>query len=280
MRIAVTGSTGTIGRQVARILSASGEHDVVGLARTPTRATSSSTRYADYADLPSLRTALNGVHTLVFVSSDGEAANMVIHHQNVVQAAAECGVAHVVYLSGVDADLSSPFCYAFTNGYTEQLIAGSGCGFSVARASIYTEFFMRFAKDARRTGAIRLPAAHGRVSLVSREDVGRSLAALAVAPQSGRHHDITGAESLDIAALAEVLGHTWRIPVGYVAIEPAEFASQLAHGGEDPWWAYAFTTMFASIREQRWSATSDEVVQLTGRMPLSVADVAARSVVI
>jgi hypothetical protein len=36
---------------------------------------------------------------------------------------------------------------------------------------------------------------------------------------------------------------------------------------EDPWWIYAYSTMFASIRGQRWAAASDEVHRLTGCSP-------------
>jgi len=36
---------------------------------------------------------------------------------------------------------------------------------------------------------------------------------------------------------------------------------------EDPWWVYAYSTMFASIRGQRWAAVSDEVHRLTGCSP-------------
>jgi NAD(P)H dehydrogenase (quinone) len=43
--------------------------------------------------------------------------------------------------------------------------------------------------------------------------------------------------------------------------------------GEDPWWTYAYSTMFASVREDRWSTVSGEVLRLTGRVPSSVADV-------
>jgi NAD(P)H dehydrogenase (quinone) len=31
---------------------------------------------------------------------------------------------------------------------------------------------------------------------------------------------------------------------------------------------YAYSTMFASIREQRWAAVTDEVRRLTGRSPV------------
>jgi hypothetical protein len=33
---------------------------------------------------------------------------------------------------------------------------------------------------------------------------------------------------------------------------------------------YAYSTMFASIREQRWAAVSDEVRRLTGCSPVPV----------
>lgn len=42
---------------------------------------------AGYDDRDSLRAALHDVDTLVFVSSDGEAARMLVYHLNVVQAA-------------------------------------------------------------------------------------------------------------------------------------------------------------------------------------------------
>jgi NAD(P)H dehydrogenase (quinone) len=39
---------------------------------------------------------------------------------------------------------------------------------------------------------------------------------------------------------------------------------------------YAYSTMFASIREQRWAAVSDDVRRLTGCPPASVRTTLAR----
>ena len=128
MRIAVTGAGGTVGGQVVGLLAAEPEHGVVGLARRELRLSPAPTVVADYADVAALRAALSGVDTLVFVSSDGEAAKVLVHHENVVRAAAESGVGHVVALSGLDADVRSPFCYAFTYGRTEEALRASGCG--------------------------------------------------------------------------------------------------------------------------------------------------------
>src|SRR5262249_57833309 len=117
--------------------------------------------------------------------SDGEAVHVLRHHQNVIQAAAGSGVGHIVALSALDADTGSPFCYGMSYGYTEQMLYDSGCAVSIARASIYTEFFLQLLTLARAGNEIRLPAAGGPISLVARADVGRLLAALAARPPPG-----------------------------------------------------------------------------------------------
>jgi NAD(P)H dehydrogenase (quinone) len=279
LRIAVTGANGRLGGRVVELLAAEEGHHVVAVCRGELRPDLRSSRVsvavADYTDLAALRAALHEVDTLVFVSSDGEAAQLLLHHRNVVQAAADGGVPHVVVLSSLDADVTSPFCYAVTNGYTEQILRDTGCALSIARASIYTEFFMHWLVQARASGEIRVPAADGRVSLVSRTDVARCLAALALAAPTGRHHDITGPQSLTLTDIAALTERAWGTPVRYVELTRSDHCVEMAGAGEDPWWLYAFSTMFDSVREQRWAAVSDEVRMIIGHPPASLLDVLA-----
>ncbi|MET1007441.1 MAG: NAD(P)H-binding protein, partial [Propionibacteriaceae bacterium] len=218
--IAVTGATGSLGGQVIRLLSRDAGDRVVALSRRPAVASSSvDVRIADYADRDALRRAFADVDTLVFVSSDGEGTKVLAHHLNVVDAARDCGVTHIVALSSVDADVESPFCYAITNGLTEVAIRASGCGYSIVRASLFAEFFREFLLPARTTGQIQLPADDGRVGLVSRSDVARCLAALARSAPSGRSHDVTGPATLDVSAMAEIATEAWDRPVLYRPID-------------------------------------------------------------
>ncbi|MEU0002443.1 hypothetical protein ABZ069_36645 [Streptomyces microflavus] len=113
---------------------------------------------------------LKGLGTLVLVSSDGPDARMLLHHRNVAAAAAG-RVCHVVALSGVDADTASTFCYAVVNGLTEDLLQASAVPHSFARTSPYVEFFQGRLTEARPTGLLRLPAADGQISLVTRDEV-------------------------------------------------------------------------------------------------------------
>lgn len=261
LRIAVTGGTGRVGGQVARLLAAAGPHDVVAL----------SSRTAPYDDPAALRAALAGVDTLVFVSSDGEAARVIVHHQNVLDAATASGVRHVVLLSGVDADVDSPFCYAHTNGHTERLLRACGLPYSIARAGLFTEFLVGLIRQvgARHGGTVPLPAGAGRVAPVARDDVAACLAALALREPTNGHHDVTGPESLPVEAVVAAAGYR------YADTTPADFAGALLRHGEEPWWTYAYASMFASVRQGRWAATPGAVAELTGRDPAPLRDVLA-----
>jgi NAD(P)H dehydrogenase (quinone) len=279
MRIAVTGARGRIGRKVVDLLVADREHQVVAMTRSsdnPLGSPGVEWGVADYEDLPALCKVMQDVDTLVFISSDGEGWKVLQHHRNVIEAAAASGVGHIVALSGLDADARSPFCYAVTYAYTEQLISDCGCSFSVARASIYTEFFLQWLIQGRDTGQLRLPASDGRISLVSRGDVAQSLAALATAAPTGNRHEITGPEALDLHALAGMAEREWGKRIEYVNTTPTDHRIAMALAGEEAWWQYAYSTMFESIRDQRWEKVTDQVLSLTGHNPTSVAGVIRR----
>ncbi|GAA1898564.1 SDR family oxidoreductase [Asanoa iriomotensis] len=233
--IAVTGGTGRIGGRVVELLAEAGRDDVVAL----------SSRTAPYDDPAALRAAFDGARTLVFVSSDGEAARVVNHHRNVLAAAREVG--HIVALSGLDVAMDSPFCYAYTNGDTERLLRAGDRPYSIARAGLFTEFFLGLVRQVAVDGTVALPAGDARVSLVAREDVARGLAALALGEPLHGHRDVTGPDSRPVAEIVESAGYA------YEECSPAQLIATLARLGEEPWWIYAYTSMFASISQGRWA---------------------------
>ena len=273
----MTGARGNVGGQVVDLLANDNGQGVVAVAREPQSENPSLRNVlwvvANYNDVAALRAAFEGVETLVLVSSDGDTASVLTHHRNIVAAAVQAGISNIVALSSLDADMASPFCYAKTNAFTERMLAESGLAVSIARASIYSEFFMQWLQTARRSGEIRLPAADGRISLVGRDDVARVLAALTINPQAGICHDITGPRALDLATIAELASRIFRKPVSFTDITPREYVVEMTKEGRDPWWVYAFSTMFDSIREQRWSTVSDDVTRLTGHAPTPFSEI-------
>ncbi|MGW7385970.1 hypothetical protein [Streptomyces sp. NPDC054794] len=56
------------------------------------------------------------------------------------------------------------------------------------------------------------------------------------------------------------------------------YCAETAATGLDPWWLYAFSSMFASVREQRWDRVCNDHTRLTGRLPLALRDVLSAQV--
>ena len=112
MTIAVTAVSGQLGREVVRALARLGSDEaVVGLARTPERATGLDieVRPGDYADPAQLEGALGGVDTLLLVSGNEQPDDRIEQHRNVLQAARNAGVGRVVYTSVQGAERGTAF---------------------------------------------------------------------------------------------------------------------------------------------------------------------------
>lgn len=269
----MTGANGRVGGRVVELLAERG-HEVVGLVRrAPAEVQKTATyRQADYRDPTRLRESIAGMETLVFVSGDGEAASLLVAHRNIVEAIDHCGVKHVVVLSGLDADLGSPFCYGVTNGATEQMLHATGAMVSVVRSSIFAEFFGQWPRAALATGRLELPAEDARISLVAREDVAALLADLADAElSSSGKYLATGPAALDMHEVASIAARDLGRSLVYRPVTPSAFAQSQALDGVDPWWTYAYTGMFASVRQGRWAQVSQTIPERLGRPALDFA---------
>jgi NAD(P)H dehydrogenase (quinone) len=266
--VGVTGAGGGLGsRTVRSLLGLDDAGSVIALTRTPEAIPERprlTARYANYGETGSLRPALDAVDTLVFISSDGVAEAMREHHARIVCAAVAAGVEHVVYTSIIDISPDSGFYYASVHRDTEAMLAGSGLLHSVARTSIFADYFVStWVRPALATGTLALPAASGRMSLVSRDDVARALAALALRRTAGTV-ELTGPEAPTAAEVCEVTRAVTGRELRYSAIDDSSYRAQMAREGASDWLIEAYSTMLASVREGRFASVSDDIPDLTG----------------
>jgi NAD(P)H dehydrogenase (quinone) len=262
MAIGVTGASGGVGsRVVRRLLEREDPEPVVALARRPYAVPSTAgltARHADYDDASSLRAAFAGLGSLVFISSDGSVEPMRRHHEHVVAAAIEAGVEHVVYTSIVDIAPDSRFYYSPPHRETEALLAASGIARCLARTSIFADFFTStWVEPALAEGTLALPAGSGRMSLVTRDDVARALAAAAATRREGIV-DLTGPAALSAHEAAQASA------LRYIPLDEPAYRDRLAGEGAPGWLIEAFTTMFASVRGGRFEVVSPDGPELTG----------------
>ncbi|WP_372442684.1 SDR family oxidoreductase [Streptomyces pactum] len=225
MTILVTGATGNIGRELLRDLRAHGAGPVRGLTRDPARAAFPDGVEAvagDLARADSLKAALDGVVSLFLVpGAVGEA--------DVVAAAREAGVEHVVLVSSITVETHPHLPAAAQNHALEEVLRGSGMAWTVLRATQFTSNTLWWAESIREHGTVRapygdvgLPAIHpGDIAAVAR-------VALTEPGHRGRVHALTGPERItprqQVAQIAAAAGRE----VSFVEIGREEAHRQLA----------------------------------------------------
>ena len=178
-RIAVTGATGVIGGQIARVLD---DRDIPTrlIVRDGSRAPTlkhADVTVATYLDHEALVASLKGIDTVFFVSGF-EAADRVDQHKAAIDAFVEAGVQRVVYTSFVNCAADSIFTFARDHYATEQYMRSRGLPFAALRDNFYADMVPRLVTD----GVIRGPGGRGRFAPVARADVADVAVAMLLDP--------------------------------------------------------------------------------------------------
>jgi NAD(P)H dehydrogenase (quinone) len=276
MPLAITGSTGNVGGRVARLL-ATRQVEQRLLVRSPAKAPSlpqTEVVQASYADHDAVRRALTGFDVALMVSGS-ESEDRLAEHRSFVDAAAEAGVRHLVYTSFYGAAADATFTLARDHHHTEQHIERSGMSWTFLRDNLYLDFFPMLAGE---DGVLRGPADDGRVAAVAQDDIAAVATAVLLDPASheGRTYDLTGPEAITLSeaagTMSRILGRDYSFRDE--TLEEAH-ASRASYGVPD-WQVEAWVSTYTAIASGELSGVTGDVERLTGRAPLSLADVLAR----
>ncbi|MBE4737260.1 MULTISPECIES: SDR family oxidoreductase [Streptomyces] len=269
----VTGSTGRLGGRVARRLAERGIPQKL-LARSPERAprlTGALAVRGDYADHDAVREALAGTRTLFMVSAS-ESADRLARHKAFVDAAAEAGVRHLVYVSFYGAAPDATFTLARDHFHTEQHIRASGMAHTFLRDNLYAEFVPDLVGE---DGVIRGPAGSGRAAFVAQDDIAEAAAAVLSRPDdhAGVTYDLTGPESLSLDDAAVVLSEHLGRAVTYRRETVEEAYASRASYDAPGWQLDAWVSTYTAIASGELDGVSDAVPRLTGRPATPLTDV-------
>jgi NAD(P)H dehydrogenase (quinone) len=196
-----------------------------------------------------------------------ESATRMDLHRSVVGTIARAGVRRVVYTSFLGAAPQASFTFARDHALTERAIREAGLELTALRDGLYGEYAPLLAQD----GAIRGPAAGGRVAWVAREDIARVAATvLTTDGHAGQIYDLTGPEAITLAETAQVLTEVSGTPVRYEeeTVEQARASRAYAEGWEIDGWVGTYV----AIATGEVGVTSHTVEHVTGRRPWTLKE--------
>jgi uncharacterized protein YbjT (DUF2867 family) len=203
----VTGATGNIGRALLTELRACGAGPLRGLTRDPARAAFPEGVEAvegDFAQSASVKSALTGASSLFLVSRLGPDAD-------ILEAARQAGVEHVVLVSSITARTHPHLGPARENLAVERLLKDSGMAWTILRPTQFASNTLMWAPSIRAHEVVHAPYADTALPTIHPADIASvARAALTEPGHQGRTYALTGPEPVtprqQIAAIATALG--------------------------------------------------------------------------
>ncbi|MFJ4680220.1 SDR family oxidoreductase [Kitasatospora sp. NPDC088783] len=196
--ILVTGGTGTLGRAVVRRLLSRG-CPVRVLSRQAHTPGEHGWAVGDLVTGRGLEPALAGVGTVVHCATTNGGRD-VAATRRLVEAARAAGVSHLLYVSIVGVD-RVPLGHYRTKAECERLVAESGLGWTVLRATRFHDLLLRLLEGLSKAPVLLLPRGVA-FQPVDVRDVAERLAQLAEAGPAGRADDFGGPEARPVEAWA------------------------------------------------------------------------------
>ncbi|MFI6621465.1 NAD(P)H-binding protein [Streptomyces sp. NPDC050528] len=221
----VTGATGNIGRALLTELQACDAGPLRGLTRDPARAAFPEGVEAVAGDLArpaSLKSALAGASSLFLVSRLGPDAD-------ILEAARQAGVAHVVLVSSITARTHPHLGPARENLAVERLLKDSGMAWTILRPTQFASNTLMWAPAVRAHEVVHAPYADTALPTIHPADIASvARAALTEPGHHGGTYALTGPEPItprqQIAAIATALGRD----VPFTEISRGQAHAQLA----------------------------------------------------
>ena len=276
MTITVTGSTGTIGAELVRLLS---EADIPTRAvlRDFSRAQSLKNVTWIRADLTNedlLKPVLAGTTRLFLLT--GNQPGFGDLQIGVIRAAEEVGVKHVVKLSALGASPRSKAGLGLEHFKAEQALEESSMSWTMLRPHTFMQNWLDdLAKTVQKEDAIYAAIGDGQVPFIDARDIADVAAEALRNPDAhaGQRYVLTGGTAIGYGELAEVLTDELGKTVTYHALSMDEMRDRLEKQGVGPKMIDSYLALASYQKAGGATArVSDSVADILGRPPRTIRD--------
>lgn len=280
-KILITGATGHLGKGTIEFLLKSGmaANEISALVRDAGKSADLKKRglninVGNYNDYPSLLKAFTGVEKLLFVSSS-DVPNRIAQHQNVVQAAAEAGVKHIIYTSALNNTPIEKSAIAFVaeaHIKTEEWLAASGLPYTLMKNNLYLDLIPQFiGENVLETGKIFLPAGDGKTAFTLRSEMAEAAAIILTSEgHEGKSYNITNREAYTYQNVADALTEITGTKINYVSPSGEEFTAALKNVGLPEEMIGGFLAFALAQAQDEFNVTGFDLEQLLGRKPTTL----------
>ncbi|MBI5178002.1 MAG: SDR family oxidoreductase [Nitrospinae bacterium] len=273
--ILLTGATGTVGSELARLLSAKGIK-FRAYSRNPKKAEDlklpgMEVCMGDMADSRALDEAMKGVDRVFLLSSpDPRQAEL---QGNVIRAAKRAGVSLIVKQSAFGAGPDSPVALARWHYETERELRDSGVPYCILRPMMFMQGLFMHANAIKSEGVLRVPMKKAKVSLIDARDIAKCAAVILTGTgHEGKIYELTGPEAVDYERIAEALSDVCGKHVRYEDTTLEEAEKGMIRAGLPEWLAEDIRGLFAIFSSGGAARIRPTVLDITGEPARSIEE--------
>jgi uncharacterized protein YbjT (DUF2867 family) len=264
----VTGASGQIGKMVVENMLKRGvpvrafvrnEHALNDISHSKLEKA-----VGTFEDMESLKRAMEDVDRLFLVARDNP--GQVAQHENVIKAAEQTGVKHIVKLSAYGASEESPIALMRWHAETEKQLKNSRVNWTFLRPHLYMHNLLRFGKSVAEDAEFSAPMGTDKFGLIDVRDIAE--VAGKVLREDGHEakiYTLTGPSVVSYMEVAEYLSAILGKSVKYNAITQETFYQRHLSKGTPKWRAYDLAHIADAYPGKRKSRITDDFYDIFRR---------------
>jgi NAD(P)H dehydrogenase (quinone) len=272
--ILITGATGGLGKEtIDALLEKIPASQIVALARNRDKTAELeqrgiTIRIGDYTDYPSLVNAFQGIEKVLAISA-AALSDRISQEKNVIDAAVEAGVSHLVFTSiqrREDRKWIIPYVTE-ENLVVENYLKNSGLTYTIVKNTLYFDTLPGLLGNVLQDG-VNFPAGEGTAAFATRQDLGEGISALLLDNNSvSQEVTLSNSTAWSMDEVAKELSSLAGRTISYTNMDKNEYINQKLDLGF-PEVVSAFMADWAdATREGEFSQTPDTLEKLLGRKP-------------
>ena len=279
MRIGITTPTGHIGSRLVNNLLQKNKHDLVLIARDPSKLKTAQSKgatvvKADMLDRNAMIKATQGLDALFWVNPPKMDTDNVTEYyttlaDNGTEAVKKNNIKRVILLSSVGAHQAQGLGPVSALHKVEDIFRNSVKNLTILRPSYMMDNLLTTIGDIKRNGQIHLPVdGRTKVPMVASEDIARVAADLVSREFTGYHvHSLHGPRAYTFTEAAQIIGDTVGKKVEYIRVTPQQAIDSMEEMGASDEVAHQFVEMYTAMDSGRFSdetpGTSDTTTPTT-----------------
>jgi len=276
--ILVTGSTGHLGKDTIKfLLNKIPASQIAAFARDKDKAADYTNqgidvRTGNYKDYNSLLAATKGIDTVLLISS-ADFDDRIGQHINVINAAKENGVKHVIYTSVDTKDIynSATGQIAADHAATADYLKASGLRYTLLNNNLYADVVPMFVGEKVLETGVYFPSGDGKVPFATREDMAEAAAViLTTTGHENKEYAIAGDVAYTFKDIAQLLSQITGKEVPFISPSPEEYTQALTAAGVPNVYVHMLGGFSLAIKNGEFDTNTTDLTKLLGRKPTTL----------